>query len=150
MSSNESDIFAKVKDMINDMIGKLQKDAESEASQKAYCDKETAETAAKKEEKTAEEKKLSTKIDQDSSASAKLKEEVAVLQKELAELAKSQAEMDKLRMEEKALFTEEKAEMEKGLSGIKKALQVLNDYYSKAADHGSAGGASTGIISLLE
>eukprot|EP00747_Dinoflagellata_sp_TGD_P151199 gnl/TRDRNA2_/TRDRNA2_177188_c12_seq23.p1 gnl/TRDRNA2_/TRDRNA2_177188_c12~~gnl/TRDRNA2_/TRDRNA2_177188_c12_seq23.p1 ORF type:complete len:686 (+),score=283.52 gnl/TRDRNA2_/TRDRNA2_177188_c12_seq23:69-2126(+) len=150
IGGSESDVFAKIKTLIGDMITKLEKDAEGDASHKAYCDKETAETTAKKEEKTAEVEKLTTKIEQASAQSAKLKEEVATLQKELAELAKSQAEMDKLRMEEKALFTEEKAEMEKGLSGIKKALQVLNDYYSKDASHGSSGGASTGIISLLE
>merc|ERR1711988_850814 len=37
-----------------------------------------------------------------------------------------------------------------GLDGIKKALKVLNDYYSKDAAHGSAGGSSSGIIGLLE
>ena len=41
-------------------------------------------TEAKKADKEAEIEKLSTKIDQDSTASKKLNEEVAVLQKELA------------------------------------------------------------------
>merc|ERR1719329_539120 len=82
--------------------------------------------------------------------SAKLKQEVAVLQKELADLAKAQAEMDKLRSEEKAAFDENSAEMEKGIKGVKLALKVLNEYYAKDASHGSADGAGSGIIGLLE
>merc|ERR1712003_320446 len=40
---------------------------------------------------------------------------------------------------------------EKGLNGIKMALKVLNEYYSKADKaHSSSDGASSGIIGLLE
>merc|ERR1719277_475220 len=82
--------------------------------------------------------------------SAQLKEEVAELQKALAKLAASQAEMDKIRQEENEVYKANKAETEKGLNGIRKALKVLTDYYSKDAAHGSAGGAGGGIIGLLE
>merc|ERR1712048_1047620 len=42
-------------------------------------------------------------------------------------------------------------EMEKGLNGVKMALKVLNEYYSKSDKaHSSSDGASTGIIGLLE
>merc|ERR1719502_1994712 len=74
------DPFAKVKGLITDMIATLESDAEADASHKAYCDKETSETTAKKDELTAESDKLSTKIAQDKASSAKLKEEVATLQ----------------------------------------------------------------------
>merc|ERR550537_931471 len=40
--------------------------------------------------------------------------------------------------------------IEKAIAGIQQALKVLNDYYAKDAAHGSSGGASTGIIGLLE
>merc|ERR1719442_250887 len=83
--------------------------------------------------------------------SAKLKEEVATLQAELAALAKAQAEMDKLRAEEKAAFDANSAEMKKGVEGVKLALKVLREYYAKDdAAHGSAEGAGSGIIGLLE
>merc|ERR1719420_2918394 len=42
------DPFAKVKGLISDMIATLESDAEADASHKAYCDKETSETTAKK------------------------------------------------------------------------------------------------------
>merc|ERR1719178_400252 len=88
LGSAAGDPFAKVKGLITDMIATLEQEAEEDATQKAYCDKEMSETTAKKDELTAESDKLSTKIAQDKAASTKLKEEVATLQKELADMAK--------------------------------------------------------------
>merc|ERR1719316_315529 len=121
IGGSESDVFAKIKTLIGDMIAKLEKDMEGDASKKAYCDKETSETTSSKEEKEYEIEKLGTKIDQMEASSAKLKEEVATLQKELGEIAKSQADMDKWRHEEHAVFVESSTELEKGLDGVKKA-----------------------------
>jgi len=150
-AADGEDPFAKVKGLINDMIERLVKEAEADASHEAYCDKEMSETKAKKEELTDEIDKLSTKIDKMSAESANLKEEVATLSKELADLAKSQAEMDKLREEEKATYTTNKAEMEEGLEGIKLALKVLRDYYAtEDKGHKAAEGAGSGIIGMLE
>merc|ERR1719327_1454029 len=149
--SNSADPFAKVKGLISSMIEKLLKEAEEDATEKAFCDKEMAETEAKKADKEAAIEKLSTQVDSMSAKSAKLKEEVATLQKELAALAKAQAEMDKLRAEEKAAYDKNSAEMEKGIKGVRLALKVLNDYYAKADKaHSSADGAGSGIIGLLE
>jgi len=150
-SGSQADIFNKVKNLIRDMIEKLEAEAEADATKKAYCDKELAETNQKKDDKSAEIEKLSAKIASSKSKSAKLKEEVATLQSELASLVRGQAEMDKIRGEEKAAFDVNSAEMEQGLNGIKMALKVLNDYYAKADKaHSSSDGASTGIIGLLE
>eukprot|EP00747_Dinoflagellata_sp_TGD_P157477 gnl/TRDRNA2_/TRDRNA2_177742_c0_seq3.p1 gnl/TRDRNA2_/TRDRNA2_177742_c0~~gnl/TRDRNA2_/TRDRNA2_177742_c0_seq3.p1 ORF type:complete len:521 (+),score=197.63 gnl/TRDRNA2_/TRDRNA2_177742_c0_seq3:196-1563(+) len=143
------DPFAKVKGMINDMITKLEEAAEADAKKQGYCVKEMAETKSNKATKEAESEKLSTKIDKMSTESAKLKEEVAVLQKELANLAESQSTMDKIRAEEKAVYDDASAELEKGLTGIKKALKVLRDYYAKG-DSTASGDAGGGIISMLE
>merc|ERR1712176_1131060 len=105
----------------------------------------------KKSEKTNEIKKLTTRIDRMQAQSAQLKEQVAALQGALAHLAKSQADMDKLRQEEHATFTASKAELEKALTGMKLALNILNEYYAKEGKaHESADGAASGIIGLLE
>jgi len=150
-TGSQADIFAKIKGLITDMVEKLEAEAEADATEKAYCDKELGETNMKKEDKTAEIEKLTAKIDAMTSESKQLKGEIATLQKELGELTSSQAEMDKLRAEEKALFEANSAETEKGLNGVKLALKVLNEYYSKADKaHSSSDGASSGIIGLLE
>jgi len=145
-----ADPFAKVKELIKNMIETLLSDAQADATHKAYCDKELGESAEKKADKTATIEKLAAKIDSMSSKSAMLKEQVATLQKELAALASAQAEMDDIRRKEKATYTAAKAEMEEGIEGIKKALAVLRDYYAKDAAHSTADGASSGIVGLLE
>lgn len=149
--SNQADIFAKVKDLVRDMISKLESEGEADATEKAFCDKELAETNLKKDDKSSEIEKLTAKIESQKSTSAKLKEQVATLQAELAQLTRSQAEMDKIRAEEKAVFENSSSDTEKALEGVKQALKVLSEYYSKQDKaHSSAGGASTGIIGLLE
>merc|ERR1719265_919617 len=133
------------------MIEKLEASGASEASHKAYCDKEISYSSQKKAEQEYDIEKLSTKLDQMSSRSATLKEQVAALQKALAQLASAQAEMDTMRSTEHDTFVKDSAETKEGLEGIKTALKVLKDYYgSSGKAHSSADGAATGIVGLLE
>merc|ERR1719171_3240249 len=131
------DQFAKVKELIKEMIERLLKQGEAEAAHKAFCDKEMAETKEKKADKEDEIAKLTAAIDR-MTARSKL------LQEELAELAAAQAEMDKVRAEEKAVFEANKPELEEGLEGVKLALKILHEYYAKEDKAHEAGvGAST-------
>merc|ERR1719291_1006460 len=167
-----SDPFVKVKSMITDLIAKLEKEAQEEASEKAYCDEQMGKTGAKKDELDNAVAKLTAKIDKAVAASAQLKEEVKQLQSDLAKLAKTQAEMDKVRAEEKTAFVETKSDLEMGLEGVRKALDVLRDYYGSSsaaamvqtdtdlgdemrqpappAKHSSSSDAGGNIINMLE
>merc|ERR1719197_207412 len=129
-STDQADVFKKVKGLIVDMIAKLEAEAKADATEKAYCDDEMAKTEEKKAEREAVIAKLTSKIDLASAKSAELKAEVKVLQ---AELAKQQAEMDSIRAEEKAAYDTAKSELEQGIAGVQKALGVLRDYYGGAA-----------------
>merc|ERR1719331_156165 len=149
-TASGEDVFAKIKELITDMLAKLEKEAEEDANQKAFCDKEMAEAQAKHEDLSAEVEKLSTRLEQKEAQSTKLKEQVATLQKELAELASTQSKMDTLRDEEKATYEDVKPELEKAVKGIQLALKTLKDYYSKQGGTSEASGSSSGIIALLE
>lgn len=144
-SKSGADPFAKIKGLIGDMVSKLEKEGEEAAQKHAYCEKEMGESKTKHEEKSTEIEKLTTSIEDMSAQSAKLKETVGRLQTELASIASAQSEMDHIRAKENKDFLAAKAEIETGLAGIKKALQVLKDYYGK-----SEGGSGGGIIDLLE
>jgi len=172
--SAKDDVFGKVKGMIQDMIGKLEKEASEEADEKAFCDEELAKTEAKKGELDDDLADLNTRIEQASAKTAELKEETKELQSELAVLAKTQAEMDAIRNEESTQYLATKKDLEAGLDGVGKALDVLRDYYESKEDDGDAaaliqdtqgdimaqpappekfkksGGAGSGIIGILE
>jgi len=168
-SAGGEDPFAKVKSLITDMISKLESEAKSEATEKAYCDEELSKTEAKKTELEGVISRLTSKIDLAAAKSAGLKEDVKTLQSELATLSREQAEMDSIRAEEKAAFDTAKAELTLGISGVQKALSVLKDYYSGASfvqgsknfdafmqqpaapqQHSASGGAGGSIIDILE
>merc|ERR1711953_364544 len=113
------------------------------------------------EELDATVAKLTSKIDQDSARSGELKDEVKAAQARLAELEKEQAEMDEIRREEAAAYGKAKADLELGLGGVRKALEVLRDYYGSASaslvqqpampkQHEKSGGAASSIIGILE
>merc|ERR1719401_210913 len=168
-ASAGQDPFVKVRGLISDMISKLENEASAEATEKAYCDEQMAKTAQKKAELEADISKLTSKIDVAAANSARLKGEVADLQSELATLARQQAEMDKIRRDSHAAFVQAKADLEQGLSGVRKALSVLRDYYGGASAsllqdgqgessdqpaqpelHSKASGSGSSIVGLLE
>jgi len=165
---SKDDPFGKIKGLIRDMITKLEKEANEDAEEKAYCDEQMAKTEQKKGELEDDVAKMTSKIDTAAAKSAQLKEEVKELEAELAALTKEQAEMDKIRQEENADFVQAKSDLELGLSGVRKALGVLREYYGSASliqdskfdalmqqpakpeMHSKASGAGTGIIGMLE
>lgn len=137
-SSSGEDPFVKIRGLISDMIVKLQTEAQSEATEKAYCDEELAKTKSKKEELGFQISKLTAKIDKAAAKSASLKDSAKQAQADLAALAKSQAEMDSIRREESADYNQAKEDLSLGLSGVRKAIGVLRDYYGGAAAAGAS------------
>jgi len=127
------DQFGKIKGMIKDMITKLQKESSHDAEEKAYCDEQMPKTEQKKSELEDKTEKMTSDIDSAAAKSAELKDDVKILEAELAKLTKEQAEMDKIRQEENAVYVETKNDLERALGGVRKALDVLKDYYGSAS-----------------
>jgi len=167
LSMLSADPFAKVKGMIQEMIEKLVKEAQEEAEHKAFCDKEMAETEAKKADKEEEVDDLNTKIDRAAAKIAKLKETISLLETELGKISEEQKVADETRQNEKDAWGAAKSDFEQGLEGVQMALEVLRDYYAEKddaallqgaqSDLGDAmslaqksTGAASGIIGMLE
>merc|ERR1740121_2676424 len=161
-STGGDDPFGKVKDLITQMISKLESEADAEATEKAWCDEQISKTEEKKTDLESNIAKLSAKIDMQSAKSADLKSQVKELQSELAALARLQAEMDQIRQESHAAFVQAKADLELGLQGVRQAITILREYYGGSAAfmqqpqpakpelHTAATGAGDSIIGILE
>jgi len=152
------DPFAKVKGLITELINRLQEEASSEASHKAYCDEETSKASEKKGDLEAEIAKHSAKLEAAVARSTILDGEISALQSELGALSRRQLQLDTMRADERKIFATAKADLEQGISGVQKALNTLRNYYGTSfvqqpaapEVHQSSGGAGTSIIGILE
>merc|ERR1719218_218609 len=95
-----SDPFVKIRGLIEDMIAKLLKEAEEEATQKAFCDAEMGKSKKSQDEKTMTLDKLQSRIDGASSTIAELTEAIKTLEAEVAAIDKAQAEATEIRTTE--------------------------------------------------
>jgi hypothetical protein len=158
-----SDPFVKIRGLIEDMIAKLLKEAQEEATQKAFCDKEMGASKASQAKKTATIDKLQARIDGNSATIAELEEAVKSLEAEVAEIDKAQAEATAIRNTEKTDNLAAIKDFRDSADAVVAAMGVLKSFYeggafiqtrSQKAARPEFGGAKTdagsGIISVLE
>jgi septal ring factor EnvC (AmiA/AmiB activator) len=96
-----ADPFAKVKKLIQDLIVRLMEEANEEAEQKGWCDKELAANEATRKEKTSTVERLHAEIDGLESSIAKLTEDLSALAQQVADNTAALAEATKNRAEER-------------------------------------------------
>jgi len=157
-----SDPFVKVKGLIEEMIAKLVKEANEEATQEAFCQEEISKSNAAKDEKTMTSDGLASRISKAASTKALLQQKVKELEGEIAELDSGIAEATKLRTAEKASNTKAASDFKLAAESVEKAIKVLKEYYETASfiqvqakgkqpEFGEAkSDASHAIISILE
>merc|ERR1719440_1035857 len=158
-----SDPFVKIRGLFEDMIAKLLKEAQEEATQKAFCDKEMGASKKSQAEKTATLEKLQARIDGNSATIAELEEAVKTLEAEVADIDKAQAEATSIRNKEKTDNLAAIKDFRDSANAVVAAMGVLKSFYeggafiqtrSQKASRPEFGGAKTdaasGIISVLE
>merc|ERR1719428_1452699 len=161
VSVASSDPFEKVRGLIESMVEKLVNEANEEATQKAFCDEETAKCKKAQAEKSMTSDKLQSRIDSATTKIAQLKEGIAELEAEIAELDSGSAEATKIRTEEKATNTKTIADFKLAAEGVQGAIGVLKEYYESALIQtssnqrqpsfgGAKSDAASTIISILE
>merc|ERR1719506_109435 len=127
------DPFVKIRGLIEDMIAKLLKEAQEEATQKAFCDKEMGESKASQKEKTMTLDKVQARIDKASARVAELEDAIKELEGEVAELDAATAEATKLRNEEAATNAKAIKDFGDAAAATEKAIKILKDFYDNAA-----------------
>jgi chromosome segregation ATPase len=159
-----SDPFVKIRGLIEEMIASLLKQAEEEATQKAFCDEEMGKSKKSKADKEGKIDKFQARIDKASSALGELKEAVKDLEAEIGEIDKASAEATKIRTEENADNVKAMKDFKDSADAVISAIGVLKSFYeggafiqlgsrtrAKQPSFGSANSDAGGsIISVLE
>lgn len=121
--------FDKIRGLIEGMIEKLVTEANQDATQKAFCDEETAKSKASEGDKNTKLDKLRSRIDSSVTSKAKLQEEVKELQAEIAEIDGAVGEATKIRQEEHAEAIKAVADYGGAAEAVNKAIVLLKEYY---------------------
>merc|ERR1719409_2463501 len=115
--------FAKVKQMINDLVERLEAEADAEADQKTWCDTNMKETTASRDEAQQEIESLNALKTEKSSLVDNLSQQIADLQKALNEATE-------LREKESAQNERTVADATAGKAAVDNAIDVLNSFYN--------------------
>jgi len=126
------DPFQKVRDMINKMLDKLNKEAEAAATKEAFCQEEMGKSKKEHEDKSAKLEKHKTRMDAAGTTIAELTEGIKSLEAELASTAKAEKEATELRNEEHAQFLTASGDYRQAAEAVASAIEVLKNYYEGA------------------
>jgi hypothetical protein len=124
-----SDPFVKIRGLIEDMIAKLLKEAEEEATQKAFCDAEMGKSKTSQDEKTMTLDKLQARIDGASTTIAENTEAIKTLESEVAGIDKAQAEATAIRTKEHEDYMQASKDFKDSAEAVAKAIEVLKNFY---------------------
>eukprot|EP00451_Oxyrrhis_marina_P039617 CAMPEP_0204391260 /NCGR_PEP_ID=MMETSP0469-20131031/61157_1 /ASSEMBLY_ACC=CAM_ASM_000384 /TAXON_ID=2969 /ORGANISM="Oxyrrhis marina" /LENGTH=646 /DNA_ID=CAMNT_0051385215 /DNA_START=57 /DNA_END=1997 /DNA_ORIENTATION=+ len=153
-STEHGDPMAKVKTMISDLIDRLEAEAGEEAQHHAWCNKELHDNKANRDDLTSQSEQLQAAIEELAASIAQNKQTVADLQSEIKELEAAMSKATEVRNEEHSRNTETIQDAKEARAAVQKALDVLKNFYDKAAsaDGGYSGnqGGSTGVLGMLE
>jgi len=172
-SKVSADPFAKIKQLIQELIERLLQEAADEANHKGWCDKELGKAKQSRKLKSEAVASLNSALAASEAKRDKLSEDISVLTTEIAELEESLAKTTKERSEENAENSNTIHEAQEGKAAIEEAIEVLDHFYKTAAkaadvtllqqgptadmpDAGFEGAnkgsqsASTGILGMME
>jgi len=126
------DHFAKVRQIIKDLIAKLEEEATNEATQKSFCDKEMQAAVDKRDKDASDIEEHDGDIAAKTAKKSQLKKEIAELSADIANLKKALLEATELRNEEKEKNENTIKQAEEGKTAVEQALNVLKDFYNNA------------------
>lgn len=123
-----------IKDLISGLITKLQEQAASSQSKKAYCDKEIGEAEVLRNEASEKVSQLNGDLAANEARNDQLLEEISTLKAALEELAAQKTKADSVRKEEAEESATKVSDAKDAISGIKQATQVLSAFYAKGKE----------------
>jgi len=128
-----ADPFAKVKQLIQELIERLLTEAASESNQKGWCDKAQADAKQKRDYAAEEVERLNGEMAEMEARRNKLSEDISVLVEEIQELQNKREEATTMRNDEKEENKATVEEAEIGLGAVNMAIDILDKFYKTAA-----------------
>ncbi|CAK0907801.1 unnamed protein product [Prorocentrum cordatum] len=129
----QEDPFVKVRQLMTDLIARLEADALAEASHKEFCDEGISKAVGERDDAVGE----SETVDKDktiaTAEASQLSMDIATLSTEIAENKKGLMEATELRAAESALNAKTVSEAEAGLAAVREAISILESFYQGAA-----------------
>jgi len=129
---SSKDHFVKVRQLIKDLIGKLEDDATAEQTEKTFCDTEMANAVKQRDDNQASAEDLAAQVAGKEADKSRLKEEIAELSDQIAKNQKALLETTQLRDEDKADNLKRTDEAQKGLAAVRQAISILETFYNNA------------------
>merc|ERR1740138_787826 len=168
----KTDVFAKVKRMIQELIERLLAEEADEADHKGWCDEEIAKTVKDRDYRLRDVSKLHNELADGYARKGELEENKKELTHLIGNLTADLATETQNRNEEKAENAQTVADSEEGVTAVQQAIDILAHFYGEAAkatvftqqpsvgdeapDTGFEGAytgsqsASTGILGMLD
>lgn len=127
----------KIKTLIEELIKRLQAEASNEATQKGWCDKNTAAATTKQRTTGQDVDELNSNLAKLEADRHLLTETLATLADEIKALKAAQTKADNMRKTEKANNEASIKEAEEGQKAVNSAIKILEDFYKGAAKNKS-------------
>merc|ERR1719379_449160 len=128
-----ADPFAKVKELIQQLITRLLTESENEATQKGWCDTEIGKANSDRDFRMSDTKKLSAKALVLQAEKKNQEQTITKLTAEIAELQSDHVKVTQIREHEKAENKKVMEDSREGLTALEKALATLKKFYGKAS-----------------
>merc|ERR1719487_1528096 len=134
-----ADPFAKVKELIQQLITRLLTESQNEATQKGWCDTEIGKANTDRDHRMADTKSLSAKALVLEAEKKNQEETIKLLTDELSTLQSDHAEVTRIRNAEKAENKQVLEDSHEGLAATEKAMATLKKFYGKASRANQSG-----------
>jgi len=162
--TTRNDPFAKVKDMVREMLEKLQSASAEEADHHEFCESEMGKSTRSQKEKERDVKKLSERLESWAAEITKLTDEIAQTKQDLADMRDAMQKASQVRTEEESRGTTSIKEYQDAQILLTHAIKTLKEYYNKeaASDNASTEGSAAvtgernreglggGVVAILE
>merc|ERR550514_419649 len=125
--------MANVKNLLTELIAKLEKEAKEAADLHAFCQAEKKKTKAALDKKNMEIDKLDSRIDKASATKQEQEELIAANSEEIAATEKANAEATKLRNEQHTNFVKVDTDFSAAAEAVDDAIDALKEYYGDTA-----------------